>query len=79
MIAALSRWQWQSSPRCFLAMAFLPSAASADALDRIRQDKVIRIAYRGRAAVFLQEPDATDPGRAELADGGIGPTPPGRA
>lgn len=37
MIAALCRWQRaESATLIFLAMAFLPGAASADTLDRIR-------------------------------------------
>jgi ABC-type amino acid transport substrate-binding protein len=50
------RWKWLKLAKCaallFLAAAFMPSAAFAGALDLIRQDNVIRIAYRADAPPF---------------------------
>ena len=46
----------------FLAMAFLPSPASAGAPDRIRYDNVIHIAWRADAPpFFLQERPMANP------------------
>ena len=44
-----------------LAAAFLPSTASADALARIRQDNVIRIAYRADAPPFSYKNNNDEP------------------
>ena len=64
MAAAL--WKWRRAAEfaglLFLATALLPGrAASAGAVDRIRQDNVIRIAYRADAPPFSYKNSNDEP------------------
>jgi ABC-type amino acid transport substrate-binding protein len=63
MMAALCRWRTTAgfAMLVFLAMAFLPGPASAGALDRIRQDNVIRVAWRADAPPFSYKNDNEQP------------------
>jgi ABC-type amino acid transport substrate-binding protein len=61
----MARWRWRRAAGLvallFLAAASLPGIASAGALDRIRQDNVIRIAFRADAPPFSYKNNNGEP------------------
>lgn len=63
MITAQRRWPRavEFAAMLLLAMACMPAAAFAGALDRIRQDNVIRIAYRADAPPFSYKNSNDEP------------------